>query len=178
MHITADTTFLSEPRVSASRVLAYIKRHPTGEYTEFSLETIINFYFYVCGRVKVDPLMVITQMLHETGHLTSWWAARPRRNPAGLGVTGEPGKGLWFPSWEHATMAHVGRLLAYALTDQEVAEDGERWVLIAAALYLRPLPDHLRGSAKTYRGLTGTWATDPLYADKMVRLANHILAFS
>ena len=25
-------------------------------------------------------------MAHETGSLTSWWAARPRRNPAGIGV--------------------------------------------------------------------------------------------
>ena len=38
------------------------------------------------------------------------------------------------------------------------------------------LSDSYRGSARTIRGLTGRWATDPYYHGKVVRHANAILA--
>ena len=42
---------------------------------------------------KLDPLVAVAQMVLETGNLTSFWSQTPRRNPAGIGVTGEPGAG-------------------------------------------------------------------------------------
>ena len=65
------------------------------------------------------------------GNLTSWWAQRPLRNPAGIGVTGVTSatrpimaraqdgavwrEGCLFADWANAAiLAHVGRLLAYA----------------------------------------------------------------
>jgi hypothetical protein len=91
-------------------------------------------------------------MLHETGNLTSWWSQRPRRNPVGIGVTGAPGVGLSFPSWQNdAIPAHVGRLLAYALTDARATP--QQAGLIATALHWRPLPARTRGSAPTLKPL-------------------------
>lgn len=172
--LTVDTPLLAAPRVSAEQVAGFIKARPHGEYTDYSVDLIVGHYFRIGQRVGVDPLMALTQMIHETGNLTSWWAARPRRNPAGLGVTGEPGKGLMFASWERSTMAHVGRLLAYVLTDERAS--GEQWGLIGTALWVRPLPERLRGSAMCFRELTGTWATDPGYGEKLTRLANAIVS--
>lgn len=111
-------------------------------------------------------------MVEETGHLTSFWSQRPRRNFAGIGVTGKPGQGLSFPDLKTAVDAHTGRLLAYALPAD--AGDQAQGQLIKEALSFRMLPDRLRGAAPTLRGLAGTWAADPHYADKLAGVANDI----
>ena len=66
-------------------------------------------------------------------------------------------KGLSFSSWEdEAVPAHIGRLLAYALTDEQ-ANPAQK-AMIEKALAYRPLPAHLRGVAATVVGLNGRWA--------------------
>jgi hypothetical protein len=122
--------------------------------------------------VGLDPLLVVSQMVLETGNLTSFWSQVPRRNPAGIGVTGEEGKGNTFSSWDKACRAHVGRLLAYALP--EGAESSAQKTLIKEALKVRDLPADRRGRAPTLAGLAGSWAMDPKYAGKIVRIANEI----
>ncbi len=173
MQITPDLPLLAAPRISPQRATAFILRRPHGEYNDYAVQIIVQHYFKYGQRAGIDPLLALAQMIHETGNLSSWWAARPRRNPAGLGVTGEPGQGLSFASWEHSVIAHTGRLLAYALDNTRAS--GEQWGLICAALHVRPLPDHLRGCAPTLRGLTGTWATDPQYANGVSRTASEML---
>ncbi|HET9223423.1 MAG TPA: hypothetical protein VFO07_13010 [Roseiflexaceae bacterium] len=94
----------------------------------------------------------MSQLIHETGNLTSWWSQRPRRNPAGIGVNGQQGVGLSFPTWkDDAIPAHIGRLLAYAITDGQ-ATPRQRG-LIAMALHWRPLPAKARGSAPALKAL-------------------------
>jgi hypothetical protein len=115
-------------------------------------------------------------MAHETGYMTSFWSARPQRNPAGLGVEGrssttdpnQPGwvfnsqrnmweKGLSFASWEEeAIPAHIGRMLAYALRDDQATPAQK--AMIDKALAYRALPANLRGVAPTIVGLNGRWA--------------------
>jgi hypothetical protein len=151
---------------------------PAVGYTRSDVRTILSAYWRTCLPVGVDPVVAVAQMAHETGSLSSWWAQRPRRNPAGIGVTGEirPGtdpqpqpeevwhrdaavwrRGNVFRSWEgYAIPAHVGRLLAYALPVG--AETPEQQALIETALQVRPLPVAYRGSAPTLHGLEGKWA--------------------
>lgn len=175
--ITVDSPLLAAPSVTALRCSQAILAAPHGEYSAYDVgQAIIPTYFTICGPVGIDPLLAIAQMVHETGNLTSYWAARPRRNPAGIGVTGEPGKGISFASWDDAIRAHVGRLLAYAITDAQ-ASAAQR-ALINEALRVRPLPANYRGAARTLAGLTGRWATDAQYAAKLARRANAIRAVS
>ncbi len=193
------------PRSTAERCSRYMLSRPTGEYTEYDVRAVIvPAYFEICGRAGLNPLLAISQMIHETGNLTSWWSQRPRRNPAGLGVTGEvrredPGDpdrwvfhaergehraGLSFPSWdEHAIPAHVGRLLAYA-APSTAALTGAQRELIDTALRARPLPDRLRGTAPTLEGLAGSWAVPGLqtgggreisYAESIATIASRIV---
>jgi hypothetical protein len=68
--------------------------------------------------------------------------------------------------------AHTGRLLAYSLPIG--AGNQAQKQLIKEALSFRALPDRLRGAAPTLRGLAGTWAQDPHYADTVARVANDI----
>ena len=101
-------------------------------------------------------MILLAQLVHETGCLTSWWSQRPRRNPAGIGVTGQkrpeqPATGAWqfdeneqiwregvaFPTWkDDAIPAHIGRMLAYALRDDQ-ANAAQR-ELIGARAELSP----------------------------------------
>lgn len=171
--VTSNSRLRARPRTTLSRMQRYLSARPQhGEYTDDDVRLIARYYFGTAGSVGLDPLIAFAQMIHETAGLTSWWSQRPRRNPAGIGVTGEPGAGVSFPSWEVAVKAHVGRLLAYAVPRGRES-DAQR-ALIDEALRARPLPDRYLGSAPTLRKLAGTWATDPEYAAKISRVANEI----
>jgi len=114
----------------------------------------------------------VAQMSEETAHLTSFWSQRPRRNFAGIGVTGEDGMGNKFPSLTAGIRAHTGRLLAYVLP----AGTGNpaQTALITEALAARDLPADRRGVAPTLAGLSGKWAMDTGYAAKVAAVANQI----
>jgi hypothetical protein len=173
-----DMPILGPASGSAQQAIAWLAPRTT-QYTPYDVETIVNAYAQLGASVEMDWFLALAQLAHETGSLTSWWSQRPRRNPAGIGVTGrtQPGtpdtpppgswqwddaagvwrEGLAFPTWvDHAIPAHLGRLLAYALRDDQ-ANAAQR-ALIAEALAYRPLPASYRGSAPTIVGLNGRWA--------------------
>lgn len=194
MWVTADTPlFHHAPRATPEQCVRFLLKRAHGEYTAYDIaQIIVPAYYELCARTGLDPVLLIAQMIHETGCLSEWWAARPRRNPAGIGVTGQerpekPAWGVWqwdarvglwkeglaFPTWrEHAIPAHVGRVLAYALTDDQATS--EQRALIDTALAYRPL-DRYRGEAPTVRGFNGRWAVPGhTYADKLAEFANAI----
>ncbi len=87
---TADSPILGPQTVAMDHMSRYILSRPHGEYTEKDIaDVIIPAYVKICLPVGVDPLIAVAQMIHETGNLTSFWSQRPRRNPAGIGVTGQ-----------------------------------------------------------------------------------------
>lgn len=170
--LSPGSALMAAPRAPLARAQRAVLGRPHGEYTEADVREILRLYWETCADVGLDPLLLVAQMVHETANLSSYWAARPRRNPAGLGVTGAPGAGVWFPDWRSAVRAHCGRMLAYALPAGE-GTDAQRW-LIAEALEWRPLPDRYRGIAPTLARLAGTWAADPAYARGIIRHAQAI----
>jgi hypothetical protein len=180
--ITADSVLLSAPRATAEQAVSYISMRGS-VYTELDINTIAGHYWRYAPTVGLDPLLAIAQCIHETSEqeaitsrwrpLSSWWAQRPRRNPAGLGVTGLvqearppdvrawaldartiPARwraGLSFDSWDVASQAHLGRLLAYAIPNGGGSEAQRK--MIQFALAFRPLPTTLRGTAHTLKAL-------------------------
>jgi hypothetical protein len=206
--ITENTTLLSPPRATKEQAIAYIVKRGSTAYTDFDLGVIGGHYWNIAVPAGIDPLLAIAQSIHETsdnGHpMSSWWARRPRRNPAGIGVTGnkrttdphdthnfafdgsvEPNMwraGLSFASWELAVKAQVGRLLAFVLpAGQGTATQKE---LITFALNERPLPASLRGTATTLKLLgarhnpTGNgWASPGVqYGSRIAAIAREIAA--
>jgi hypothetical protein len=168
--VTPDASLFAPPRASIDAVISAILTRPTGAYTAADVRAIIARYWQLCVDVGLDPLIVVAQLIHETGNLTSWWSQRPRRNPAGIGVTGAQGAGLSFATWaDDAIPAHVGRLLAYALPVDHASL--LQRALITEALALRPLPAVYRGSVQALRDLSGRWAIDATYAEKIARVA-------
>jgi hypothetical protein len=170
--LTPAAALVAAPRATRAQLEAFLLSGPHGSYQENAVRNIAHLYDETARAGGLDPLLVVAQLVLETGHLTSEWSQPPRRNPAGIGVTGEPGKGISFPDWKSAVAAHVGRLLAYALPKGTGTDEQKR--LVEEALGWRPLPDHLCGAAPTLSGLAGIWAADPEYATKLVRVANEI----
>jgi hypothetical protein len=164
---------------------------------------IVEHYQRIGELVGLDWFLALAQMAHETGSLTSWWSQPPRRNPAGIGVTGawKPGlpdgtpgpapgpawawsdrlgrwlEGVSFPTWaSDAVPAHLGRLLAYALPPG--TGDMTQQSLIARAIGYRSLPASHYGCAPTIVGLNGRWAvpgTD--YGQRIMALAEAMRLF-
>ncbi len=197
------TPILGKPTASVAQLAAFILARPHGEYTVHDIEAIIvPTYWRLCAEVGIDPTLAVAQMIHETGNLTSFWAARPQRNPAGIGVTGQrqatrpPNTDGWafntqrwqweagvsFATWEHdAIPAHVGRLLAYALPIG--AENPVQRAAIERALRYRALPARMRGSAPILKRLgkahnpTGQgWASPGIdYGAKIAAIAARIV---
>lgn len=83
---------LAAPSGVAEQAFRYIVAR-TNQYTPFDVQVIVQGYSEIGGAAGVDWFLALAQCAHETGSLTSWWCARPRRNPAGLGVTGKIVKG-------------------------------------------------------------------------------------
>lgn len=170
---TEDIGLFGAPSAGEELVAERVLARPTGAYTEHDIaDVIIPSYFRYCVAVMLDPVLVIAQAVHETENFASWWAARPRRNPAGIGVNGEKRAGqpkdpagweydegakLWkkgkrFAGWEEeAIPAHVGRLLAYMLPPRTGSMMQRS--LIDLALSLHPLDPKVRGSARTLKQL-------------------------
>lgn len=194
MAFSADSPMLTASiQGTPEQCARYMVGRAHGEYTEKDIAgVIVPGYFAVCAQVGMDPVMLLAQMIHETGNLTSWWSQRPRRNPAGIGVTGrtsptQPAIGAWamrdgvwaegvsFESWKDDSIAaHAGRLLAYALRDEQANQLQQ--ALITRALGYRALPANFRGVAPTWRGLNGRWAVPgTTYADKIAAIANAMI---
>ena len=169
-------------------------------YTPFDVMAIVARYRALGEWAQIDWFLALAQMAHETGSLTSWWAQRPRRNPAGIGVTGNSvsremaasyperypdrtwtwgadgrrHEGASFLTWhDHAIPAHLGRLLAYARTDATAS--AEQRQLISEAMAVRPLPADYRGVAPMISGLDGRWAVPGVgYGARIVALAGRM----
>lgn len=93
---------------------------------------LVRYYDGLCRGVGLDTVLAVCQTFHETGFWSSWWFRSPRRNPAGIGVTGavkpQPvpggqwqqrpdgqwGKGHAFPTYASAAMSHVHGLALWA----------------------------------------------------------------
>jgi len=170
--VTQNSKLLAAPRAPASQVREFLLGKSHGGYTDDDVETIVDSYYATATAVGLDPLLVVAQMSEETAHLTSFWSQRPRRNFAGIGVTGEDGVGNKFPSLTAGIRAHTGRLLAYVLPAG--AGNPAQAALITEALAARDLPADRRGIALTLAGLSGKWATDKGYAAKVAAVANQI----
>lgn len=172
--ITKRTQLIAAPRATRGQLEGYLLGRPHGSYDERQVRTIARLYDETSQSVGLDPLLVVAQMVLETGNLCSFWSQPPRRNPAGIGVTGAPGEGISFSNWSASVTAHVGRLLAYTLANG--AGNAAQRKLIKKALDVRPLPDDRFGVAPMLSGLAGTWAIDPKYAIKLVGVAKEISA--
>lgn len=180
--VNEDSGLLCPPRAAEQQAISFINARGS-YYNPNDIGVIVGHYWRYAPEVGLDPLLAVAQCIHETSELdpqtgtwrplSQWWAQRPRRNPAGIGVNGMEQQtrpadttgwqedtstdpptwraGLAFESWDVSVRAQLGRLLAYALPQGQ--ENQAQRDMIDFALAFRPLPANMRGSAPTLKPL-------------------------
>jgi hypothetical protein len=126
----------------------------------------------------VNHDIAFAQMCLETGFLRYGGLVTPDMNNfCGLGATGLPGpdglpeRGLVFPDPRTGVRAHIQHLKGYASAEplnQELVNP--RYEILVRIGRI--------GSAPTIHGLTGTWATDPMYSNKIAAILDRLYEFS
>lgn len=169
----SDTILLSAPIDFFAATKRYImgRTTPTA-YSSADVDYVINLYREACSTGGVDPELALSQMVHETAALTSDWSQVPKRNPAGIGVTGAVGTdgqpvGQWFPSWLDAVQCHVGLLLCYRFAAGAGNEQQKRLINLCVSYR----PGAPRGVGTTITDMAVKWAADSAYADKLVAVS-------
>ena len=132
------------------------------------VENLARYYVEEAAIEGVNHDVAFAQMCLETGYLRFGNLVTPDQNNfAGLGATGPGQPGLRFSDPRIGVRAQIQHLKAYA-TDAPLNQD----LVNPRFFFVR------RGSSPAIRGLAGTWAEDPLYADKINNILERLYFFS
>ena len=194
---------LGRPSGQAIHAMEWLKRR-SRIYSPYDIQSIVKDYQEIGHQAGIDWFVAIAQMAHETGSLTSWWCDRPRRNPAGIGVTGHTitseqyaqnplrypldrwafnwafngqgcyAEGVSFPTWKGHAIPAHLGRLL-AYALPEGQGTPEQRQLIDLALGVRGLPAELRGCARGWADLDGRWAVPgTTYGESILALADRM----
>jgi len=129
------------------------------------LRAVHSAYVKATQAEGVSLVVSLAQMIHETDFLRFTGAVSAvQYNFAGIGSIAHGVAGDRFPDVTTGVLAHVQHIRAYSDRDP-----------LALPLVDPRFSLVQRGSATTVRGLTGRWATDPAYAEKILVHANRLL---
>ncbi len=121
-------------------------------------------YIREAKREGVNHDIAFAQMCLETGYLHFGnLVTADMHNYCGLGAIGGDQRGERFATVELGVRAHIQHLKAYGSDEPlvgELIDPRFRWVR--------------RASAPTFYGLAGTWASDPLYGEKIERILGNM----
>ncbi|MBQ0002806.1 MAG: glucosaminidase domain-containing protein [Treponema sp.] len=123
---------------------------------------IAKLYIEECATEGINSDVAFIQMCHETNFLRFGNLVKKEwNNFCGLGAIDENQPGLRFKTMRLGVRAHIQHLHAYATTEDIVLKNE---CIDPRYKYVRP-----RAKATTVEGLSGTWAADKLYAEKIIK---------
>jgi N-acetylmuramoyl-L-alanine amidase len=170
--MTAEDPLLAAPRGAAMRALA--SGLQAGATRPEELRAYIMEVYRLAPLVGIDPAIVVAQSAHETG----WWqspAWTDHLNPAGIGITGPD---VASPSWEsgvEAARAQLVHLFLYAAGPIPPGNPLEPYIPLDPR-YEAALAAGRAGRASSLADLTGLWATDPDYGQRVARVGIRLFA--
>ncbi len=157
---------------------------------------IVPTYWDVATTVDLDPCVVLAHMMLASDRMQSRWAQPGIYNLAEVGVIASESrantpvpddahnwawfadqnrwkKGLTFANLADGVVAHVGRLVAYALAPaQRTTAQND---LVTRALLMRSLPPSFHGIAPTVSGLDHRWKyPGPRYGERLALIAEEM----
>jgi hypothetical protein len=149
----------------------WLKGRPNKLRPDHELDSMVTIYAQLSTATKIPLTFAITQMCHETDSMQyPKWPQPPYRNPAGIGVTGEPDAGQAFDTDAQGIMCQYGLILCYRFPQDDPTITPAQKRLIALCLSYRPNAANVRGVATTPRELADTWAVDKAYPDKLEKM--------
>jgi N-acetylmuramoyl-L-alanine amidase len=167
-----EDPLLAAPRGSAARALGSALGADPRRPDE--LRAYVTEVYRLAPLVGIDPAIVVAQSAHETG----WWqspAWTDHLNPAGIGIIGPD---VASPSWESgvaAARAHLVHLFLYAAGPIPPGHPLEPYIPLDPR-YDAALAAGRARSAGSLADLTGRWATDPDYAERVARVGSRLFA--
>lgn len=128
----------------------------------FRAKKIAKLYIEECAAEGINSDIAFVQMCHETNFLRYGNLVKKEwNNFCGLGAIDEKQPGLQFKTMRLGVRAHIQHLHAYATTEDIVLKNE---CIDPRYKYVRP-----RAKATTVEGLSGTWAADKMYAEKLIK---------
>jgi hypothetical protein len=171
-----STLLVSNIDFVAATKRSITSKSPRTPYVNSDIDAILWNYREVCRVSEVDIEFVLSQLCHETDFLRSEWSQPPKRNPAGIGVTGAVVDGVAvgqsFDTWLDAIQCHVGLILCYRFSASASGISAAQQRLINQCLTFRPGAP--RGVGSTINDLAIKWAADTAYATRIVGVASAI----
>lgn len=150
---------LDQGQLTAEELAAYFLSRNSEEDSEHILQ-FAQYYIDEASLEGINSDVAFAQMCLETGFLRFGGLVQPEfHNYCGLGAMDAEHPGEVFETEELGVRAHIQHLQAYA-TKEETQLNGElidpryNWV-------------HKTKYVEDIYGLAGTWATDPLYGQKL-----------
>ena len=163
-------SIMSQGKLNAKQLTAFfLSRNPDADkkhITQFA-----QYYINEAAAEGINSDVAFAQMCLETGFLKFGGLVQPEfHNYCGLGAMDADHPGEQFETEELGVRAHIQHLQAYATTEdiklhKELVDPRYNWV-------------HKTKYIEDIFGLTGTWAADPHYGEKIDGLLTAMEIFS
>ena len=153
---------------SKAEQLAYFLLNENNSADPGFVEALAAFYVTEAEIEGINHDVAFAQMCLETGFLRfGGLVSAEMNNFCGLGAIGPGENGLWFSTAELGVRAHIQHLKAYANEEPLIGE-----LIDPRFRFVR------RGSSPILQGLSGTWAADKMYADKIELILDRLFRFT
>ena len=167
--VELSTTLMDQGQASAKQLAAFfLSRNP--EADKAHITQFAQYYIDEAAAEGINSDVAFAQMCLETGFLKFGGLVQPDfHNYCGLGAMDAEHPGERFETEELGVRAHIQHLQAYATTEdiklhKELVDPRYNWV-------------HKTKYIEDIFGLTGTWATDPHYGEKIQGLLTAMADF-
>lgn len=161
---------IAQGQLTAPELAAFfLSRNPDADLTHIT--QFAQYYIDEAEAEGINSDAAFAQMCLETGFLRFGGLVQPEfHNYCGLGAMDADHPGEIFETEELGIRAHIQHLQAYATTEdiqlhKELVDPRYNWV-------------HKTKFIEDIFGLTGTWAADPLYGEKIDGLLTAMADFS
>jgi flagellum-specific peptidoglycan hydrolase FlgJ len=159
---------LGNSNVSEKQIVAFlIKNNPN--LAKNYAEKIVKIYCIEAKRESINVAVAVAQMALETGFLQFNGAIRKEQNNfAGIGSVHATHRGESFATLEKGIRAHIQHLKVYAKSSplKMPCVDPRRKFVQTSKFF---------GKLKTIYDLSGTWAADKNYGEKLAKLIQNLL---
>jgi hypothetical protein len=164
----ADPEYImGKGQIPQEKLIRFLMNNNSGADIEF-IKNLAAYYIEEAAAEGVNYDAAFAQMCLETGFLRFGGLVSPDMNNfCGLGSIGHDQPGEVFPDPRTGVRAHIQHLKAYASEEPltgNLVDPRYRWVR--------------RGSSPTIQGLSGTWAADRAYSEKITTILERLYSFS
>ena len=159
-------SIMGKGRVDGENLALFLEKNNFQAQSDF-VRTLSLIYIEEAEYEGVNHDIAFAQMCLETGFLKYGGLVNPELNNfCGLGAIGPQQPGLIFPDPRTGVRAHIQHLKAYATEETlngELVDPRYRFVR--------------KGSSPTIEGLSGTWAVDKQYSEKISGILERLYNF-